>query len=349
MSSSSSLMTSSGLSAVTSSSLSLSDVFTPPVYSDETKSKWSSLFSSDKKSKGTIVLLITSSHPPIFPDGKRTGVHWKELLLPFESFLSAGYDCVMCSESGEFHVDEKSVTDLADSHDKKTWNDKSHPIHRIIQRCYKSIDLLPFIEGFMGLYSAGGHGCMYDYPSVQTAKGGRELVSLLFERGGIVGLVCHAPAILQGLKLSDGTSLVKGKQVTGFSTSLENKMIPGILDQWQEKGIVTVEEGIRREGGIYKEATNPMGEYVLVDGRLVTGENPASAKKVASEMISKLDSLLNIGVGGGQIDYQKITGGGTGMSESNTRTENVSSSLLGDKNRLSNLLPERVKESFNSY
>jgi len=273
-------------------------------FSSETCSKWPSLCGT-RSYKGTILLLLNSRNDQIYPNGKRTGWHFTEALLPTEHFLSNGYSLQFISETGTAFVDESSVEgEMADSYAQKIWKDKTHPIHSLVGQIKSARDVLPSYGGYVGLYAAGGHGCEYEW-GLRDAKIGdvHRLIAAMYERGSVVGLVCHAPSVLNGVVLSNGTKLVSGKKVTGFSTSAENKMIKGILEEWQRMGILTVQQCIETNGGIWDEPKNPMGEHVIVSGRLITGVNPASAKKLAKEMVIMIDKQIELG---GPVNYDKI-------------------------------------------
>jgi len=271
-------------------------------WSEETRKKWPDL--CKPCDKGNLLMVLTSSRVAIYPDGKYTGYYFGEALLPYEQFTKAGYKCLFISPTGQATPDDNSIAgDKAEKYAVQVWNDKSHPIHKALQKIYRPEDLNDaMLRTINGLYTAGGHGCVYDLPKATRLQ---NICARLYEGGGIVGMDCHGPCFLDNLTLSNGSKLVAGKKATGFSTSMEDKMIPGILNRWKAEGIKTVQECIETNGGLWQEPKDPMGEFVVMDQRLITGVNPASAKKLADEMILMLNKAMQLG---GTMDYSKITG-----------------------------------------
>ena len=133
-------------------------------------------------------------------------------------------------------------------------------------------------ENYDAIFFAGGHGVMWDFAdSVSIQKITREI----YERGGIVSAVCHGPAALVNVKLSDGKYLVDGKKMTSFTNGEEEavqatKIVPFLL-----------ETALKNHGANHIAAAN-WSDHVEVDGRLVTGQNPASAAGVGDEIVKLL-------------------------------------------------------------
>jgi putative intracellular protease/amidase len=205
------------------------------------------------------------------------------LLHPYERFTAHGYDVDVLSETGSATVDESSVGGMASGGDKKKWEDKAFPLHAKLA-AIKRPDQVQVMD-YVAIYFAGGHAACADFP---TAAGLHKLAMSIYEQGGgVIGVACHGPAILQGLKLSSGEPLVKGKRATGFSTAAEKTM--GAMGWMEEHGFKTMEQVVRDNGGEWHEhASNPMAEYIETDARLVTGMNPASAGAVADAMLKML-------------------------------------------------------------
>lgn len=129
-------------------------------------------------------------------------------------------------------------------------------------------------EDYAAIFFVGGHGTMWDFPQDRLLA---SMAAAIYESGGVVGAVCHGPAALVNLKLSNGEYLVSGKRVAAF-TDEEEKAVG--LD-----GVVPflLASTLREKGAIHVAAAN-WQENVVVDGRLVTGQNPASAEGVGREM-----------------------------------------------------------------
>lgn len=129
------------------------------------------------------------------------------------------------------------------------------------------------------IYFTGGHAVMYDFPD---SEGLQRITREIFERGGIVSSVCHGYCGLLNTKLSDGTYLIAGRKMTGFA--------------WQEERLARVdklvpynaEEEAKKRGALYQKAKLPFVSYTVVDEKLVTGQNPGSAKQTAEKVASLL-------------------------------------------------------------
>ncbi|CAM2941118.1 type 1 glutamine amidotransferase domain-containing protein [Skermania piniformis] len=128
------------------------------------------------------------------------------------------------------------------------------------------------------IYFTGGHAVMYDFPDSEPLQ---RISREMFERGAIVSSVCHGYCGLLNTKLSDGSLLVAGRKLTGFA--------------WQEEVVARVdklvpynaEEEMKKRGALYEKALIPFVPYVVVDGNLVTGQNPPSAKATAKAIVAE--------------------------------------------------------------
>ena len=129
------------------------------------------------------------------------------------------------------------------------------------------------------IYFTGGHAVMYDFPD---SVGLQRITREIWERGGVVSSVCHGYCGLLNTTLSDGSLLVAGRKVTGFA--------------WQEEVLTRVdklvpynaEERAKERGALYQKAKLPFVSYTVIDGNLVTGQNPGSAKETANKVASLL-------------------------------------------------------------
>lgn len=120
------------------------------------------------------------------------------------------------------------------------------------------------------IYFTGGHAVMWDFPD---SEGLQRITREIFERGGVVGAVCHGYCGLLNTTLSDGKRLVEGRKVTGFS--------------WTEEVMpYNAEQEMKNRGALYEKALLPFTSNVVTDGRLVTGQNPPSAKATARQIVS---------------------------------------------------------------
>ncbi|OLR95063.1 type 1 glutamine amidotransferase domain-containing protein [Actinokineospora bangkokensis] len=129
------------------------------------------------------------------------------------------------------------------------------------------------------IYFTGGHAVMYDFPD---SEGLQRITRDIYERGGIVSSVCHGYCGLLNTRLSDGTHLIAGKKMTGFAWTEEvlarvDKLVP-----------YNAEERAKERGALYQKAKVPFVSYTVVDGNLVTGQNPGSARETAQKVVSLL-------------------------------------------------------------
>ena len=134
---------------------------------------------------------------------------------------------------------------------------------------------------FDAIYFTGGHAVMWDFPD---DAGLQRLTREIFERGGIVSSVCHGYCGLLNTRLSDGTLLVAGRRLTGFAWAEE--VLAGVA----KKVPYNAEEEMKRRGARYEKNFLPFTAKVVIDGRLVTGQNPQSAKATAEAVASLLSS-----------------------------------------------------------
>ena len=218
------------------------------------------------------VLMVLTSHARLGDTGKPTGFFLGEVTHPLEVFEKAGLTVELVSiKGGEPPVDG---LDLDDPVNARYWND---PAFRAKLSATKSLaDVNP--TDYAGVYFSGGHGTMWDFPDDEAVQ---RAARALYEAGAPVGAVCHGPAALVNVKLSDGSYLVSGKQVSAFTNDEEEKVgltkvVPFLLATKLE------------ERGAKHRAAPDFEKQVVVSGNLVTGQNPASAAGVAEEMVEML-------------------------------------------------------------
>lgn len=135
------------------------------------------------------------------------------------------------------------------------------------------------VSRFDVIYFTGGHAVMWDFPD---DAGLQKLARGIWERGGIVSSVCHGYCGLLNVTLTDGTSLVAGKRITGFAWSEE--VLAGVA----RKVPYNAEAEMKRRGARYEKAVLPFLPHAIADGRLVTGQNPFSAKATAEKIVAML-------------------------------------------------------------
>lgn len=218
------------------------------------------------------VLMVLTSHAQLGDTGKPTGFFLGEVTHPLEVFEKAGLTVELVSiKGGEPPVDG---LDLDDPVNARYWNDPEFRAKLAATR--KLADVNP--TDYAGVYFSGGHGTMWDFPDDESVQ---KAARALYEAGAPVGAVCHGPAALVNVKLSDGSYLVDGKEVSAFTNAEEEKVgltkvVPFLLATKLE------------ERGAKHLPAPDFEKQVVVSGNLVTGQNPASAAGVAEKMVEML-------------------------------------------------------------
>ena len=223
--------------------------------------------------KGEKVLIVVSSLDKKTPD--LVGGFWfPELTHPVEVFDKAGVSYDIASPKGG--LPPFDGFDLKDRANLDFW---TNPEHR--NKLANSIALEKVNpKNYSAILLIGGHGPMWDFVNNPQLS---HIVSTLYEHNGIISAVCHGPAGLLNVKLSSGELLIKGRHLTGFTAEEEayrhyDKIVPFEL-----------EAALKKDGALFEEA--PIFENkVVVDGRLITGQNPASAKALGEAVVSALQN-----------------------------------------------------------
>ncbi|PVD53685.1 type 1 glutamine amidotransferase domain-containing protein [Terrimonas sp.] len=218
------------------------------------------------------ILFVVTSHDAKGSTGEKTGYYLGEVSHPWEVLTAAGYEIDFVSpQGGNPPVDG---FDLTDSTNKKFWEDQYY--HHKISHSMKPSEVIA--GDYKAVFFAGGHGVMWDLPDDLTIAA---LAAKIYENNGVVAAVCHGPAGLVNIKLSNGKFLVDGKKVNGF-TNEEEEMV-------KLTGVVPflLENKLKERGGIYEKSA-PWQLHVTIDNRLITGQNPQSAKAVGKAIRDSL-------------------------------------------------------------
>jgi D-lactate dehydratase len=233
------------------------------------------------------VIAISSYNGAIYPGGHKTGLFLTEALHPFEVLVAADFEVDLASETGTFGFDFNSLQPpFLSGSDKAVYDNPQHPfIVKLNSHLKKASDLK---KGEYGVFFASaGHAALYDYPK---AKGLQAIAADVWDRGGVVGTVCHGPAILPGIIDSKtGKSIIEGKTVTGFT--IEGELIFNILDKLRADKVVPVVEAVTAVGAFYSTSMNAFDDYSITSGRVVTGTNPQSGRSAAERVVRVFDSL----------------------------------------------------------
>lgn len=219
-------------------------------------------------------LIVVTSHDTLGTTGKATGYYLPEVAHPYAALRAAGIEVDIASPSGgEAPLDQSSLK-LDDPVTRDFW--EAEDTREKMRTTIALADVDPSV--YQAVLFAGGHGTMWDFANEPDID---RIAREVYEANGVVAAVCHGPAALIGVRLSDGTPLVKGRQVGGFSNLEEElagltQVVPFLL-----------ESALVEEGGKYCQA-EPWQAFVVVDDRLITGQNPASAAGVGAAVARRL-------------------------------------------------------------
>ncbi|MET0448727.1 MAG: type 1 glutamine amidotransferase domain-containing protein [Aeromicrobium sp.] len=222
------------------------------------------------------VLIVLTSHDELGDTGDKTGFWLEELAAPYYEFLGAGIELVLASpKGGQPPLDPKSSAPDAQTDDTRRFeNDDAATVALSETVRLDSVDPTEFD----GIFYAGGHGPLWDLAEDPVSKA---LIEGALAADRPVALVCHAPGVLRHVTTPDGAPLVEGKDVTGFTNSEEEGV--GLTDVVP----FLVEDMLKERGGSYSKGDD-WGPYVVRDGLLITGQNPASSAPAAATLIDLL-------------------------------------------------------------
>jgi len=233
------------------------------------------------------LIAVSSFTGAIYPGGHKTGVFFVEALHPYEVLTAAGFEVDLASETGTCGFDDISLTPpFLSGSEHAILNNPRHPFMvKIKSQLRKASDLRKGDYGFF--FASAGHSALYDYPA---AKGLQEVAADIWDRGGIVGAVCHGPAIMPGiLDSKTGRSIIHGKTVTGFT--IEGELIFRILDKLRADGVVPIVEAVTAAGAFYSGPNGAFDDYSITCGRIVTGTNPESGRSATERGVKLFDHL----------------------------------------------------------
>ena len=220
------------------------------------------------------ILMVLTSHDQLGNTGRKTGFWLEELAAPYYVFKDAGHEIVLASpKGGQPPLDPKSnEPDFQTELTHRFEADAAAKSQLASTLRLESVSA----KDFDTVFYPGGHGPMWDLAEDQNSI---KLLEAFVAAGKPVALVCHAPGVLRHVKTADGKPLVQGKKVTGFTNTEEEavgltKVVPFL-----------VEDELKAKGGIYSKAGD-WQPYVLTDGLLITGQNPASSGPGAKALLA---------------------------------------------------------------
>ncbi len=226
----------------------------------------------------TKALVIVTNHTEFGEaNAAPTGLWLSELTHFYDEFEKAGYAMdIVSPKGGAVPIDGRSLKwPMLDGRTKQRYEDATFMALLENTPALSSVDW----RNYDALYFAGGHGAMWDFANnAELQAPSRDM----YEAGRLVSAVCHGVAALQNVRLSDGSYLIDGKKGTGFP--YRDEAIAGV------KKLVpyNLEENLRAKGMHYSRAFLPLRKHVVVDGMLVTGQNPNSATKTAQRALEAL-------------------------------------------------------------
>lgn len=223
--------------------------------------------------------MVLTSHDQLGETGKKTGFWLEEFAAPYYVFKDAGAEVTLASpRGGQPPLDPKS-----DALDAQTDATRRFAADAAAQAELAGTRRLAQISGdtFDAVFYPGGHGPLWDLADDEDSIA---LIESMAASGKTVSMVCHAPGVLRRVRTGDGAPLVRGRKVTGFANTEEEaaqltKVVPFL-----------VEDMLVESGGLYSKGPD-YEPYVVSDGALITGQNPASSEAAARAVLARLRSL----------------------------------------------------------
>jgi putative intracellular protease/amidase len=222
------------------------------------------------------ILIVLTSHDQLGDTGKKTGFWLEEFAAPYYVLADAGAVITLASPNGgQPPLDPKS--DEPDFQTEATERFKGdRAAQTALENTVKLSDVSPV--DYDAVFYPGGHGPMWDLAEDRNSIA---LIEAMYSSGKPVAAVCHAPAALRHTKAPDGSPLVKGKSATGFSNTEEDAV------QLSDVVPFLLEYELKAKGANYSKADD-WHPYVIADGNLITGQNPASSELVAKALLEMI-------------------------------------------------------------
>ena len=222
------------------------------------------------------VLIVLTSHSELGNTGHKTGFWIEEFASPYYTLKDAGAEITLASpKGGQPPIDPKSAEPANQTEATKRF-DNDNGLQQLLANTKKLSEIKA--DDFDAVFFPGGHGPLWDLTNdINSIK----LIQNFWKAKKPVAAVCHAPSVLLNVKDENGNPLVKGKNVTGFTNSEEEavqltKVVPFLL-----------EDELKNKGGNYSKKQD-WSSYVVTDGLLITGQNPASSEAAAKQLIELL-------------------------------------------------------------
>jgi putative intracellular protease/amidase len=222
------------------------------------------------------ILMVLTSHSELGNTGKKTGFWIEEFAAPYYTLKEAGAVITIASPIGG----QPPIDPTSDNPENQTPATTHFKADKDLQQQLANSKKLSTISAkdFDGVFYPGGHGPLWDLTNDADSI---KLIEDFLSSKKPVAAVCHAPAVLLNVMTEEGTPLLEGKKITGFTNTEEEavqltKVVPFLL-----------EDELRKKGGIYIKKDN-WAVHTVKDGLLITGQNPASSEEAAKELIKLL-------------------------------------------------------------
>jgi putative intracellular protease/amidase len=223
------------------------------------------------------VLIVLTSHEQLGDTGKKTGFWLEEFANPYYHLKDAGVQVTLSSPlGGQPPLDPKSNEPDFQTGDTRRFDDDQAAQNELANTA-KLAEMK--VEDFDAVFYPGGHGPLWD---LHNDKDSISLIEKFIADGKPVAAVCHAPAVLLKAKDQNGDPLVKGKKVTGFSNSEEAAVaLTDVVPYLVEDQLIAM-------GGLYQRVED-WNSFAIVDGLIITGQNPGSSAAVAEALVKALN------------------------------------------------------------
>lgn len=222
------------------------------------------------------ILMVLTSHDRLGDTGRKTGFWLEELAAPYYAFKDAGAEITLASpKGGQPPLDPKSAEPDSQTDDTRRFEGDA-----AAKAALAATARLATVshEAFDAVFYPGGHGPLWDLAEDRSSIA---LIEATIAAGKPVALVCHAPGVLRHVRAADGKPLVQGRNVTGFTNTEEEAVgLTAIVP-------FLVEDELKRNGGLFSRGAD-WQPYVVVDGNLITGQNPASSEAGAKALLDRL-------------------------------------------------------------
>ncbi|MBB5321010.1 type 1 glutamine amidotransferase domain-containing protein [Marinobacter oulmenensis] len=222
------------------------------------------------------ILMVLTSHDQMGDTGHKTGFWLEEFTAPFYVFKDAGADITLASpQGGQPPVDPNSEAEEALTETTRRFSQDSHA-KEMLASTKKLADV--DMSDFDAIFYPGGHGPLWDLANDDKSV---DLIKSAWEQDKVIGAVCHAPAVFRNVFIKPGQNIVGGREVTGFTnTEEEGVQLTGIVP-------FLVEDMLKENNGRYSRGED-WAAHIVVDGKLITGQNPASSEGAAKAVVQTL-------------------------------------------------------------